>query len=61
MFQEGINGLYFYAKFEVLTFTSYGDINQNGVKIGVRHRIFMKFRVKGASPPTTHVFLSGSV
>ena len=37
MFQEGTTGLYFYAKFEVLTFLSYGDINQNRVKI--RHRM----------------------
>ena len=35
MFQEGTNGLYFYAKFEVLTFNSYGDINQSKVKIGI--------------------------
>ena len=34
MFQEGTNGLYFYARFN-----SYGDIKQNRVKIGIRHRI----------------------
>ena len=36
MFQEGTNGLYFYAKFEVLTFNGYGDIKQNNMmKIGI--------------------------
>ena len=39
MFQEGTNRLYFYAKFEVLTFNGYGDVKQNGVKTSVRHRI----------------------
>ena len=49
MFQEGTNGLYFYAKFEVLTFNSYGDINQNGVKIStlmLGTESCMKFWVK---------------
>ena len=49
MFQEGTNGLYFYAKFEVLTFNSYGDINQNRVKIGIftlGTESCMKFQVK---------------
>ena len=35
MFQEGTNGLYFYGKFEVLTTYSYGDIDQNRLKISV--------------------------
>ena len=49
MFQEGTNGLYFYAKFEVLTSNSYGYINQNMVKIGIftlGTESCMKFRVK---------------
>ena len=35
MSQEGTNGLYLDARFEVLTIYSYGDINQNMVKISV--------------------------
>jgi hypothetical protein len=35
MFQEGTNGLYFYAKSELLTIYNYGDINQNRVKITI--------------------------
>ena len=33
--QEGTNGLYLNARFEVLTIYSYGDINQNMVKISI--------------------------
>ena len=46
MFQEDTNGLYFCAKFEVL---SYGDINQNTVIIGIftlGTESCMKLRVK---------------
>ena len=35
MFQEGTNGLHLYAKFEILTFNSYGDINQNRMRISI--------------------------